>query len=105
MQRAREDFTSAFELAACFSFGLHQLQPILNRFRLAFPKTEIHIRYEHIDRVHELALAKEADIGLVAYPRRQPSRPRSPAACWRRFPLRTGAMPDRWASSDGKTGN
>jgi len=72
MQLARETSANIFELAACFSFGLHQLQPILRQFRQAFPRIQIQVRYEHIDRVHELVLHNEVDLGLVAYPRRRP---------------------------------
>ncbi len=72
MQLARETSANAFELAACFSFGLHQLQPVLRQFRRAFPRIQVHVRYEHIDRVHELVLDNRVDLGLVAYPRRRP---------------------------------
>ena len=72
MQLARETSANFFELAACFSFGLHQLQPILRQFAQAFPRIQIQVRYEHIDRVHELVLHNEVDLGLGAYPRRRP---------------------------------
>lgn len=72
MQLARETSANIFELAACFSFGLHQLQPILRQFGQAFPMIKIQVRYEPIDRVHELVLRNQVDLGLVAYPRRRP---------------------------------
>jgi len=72
MQQARDASGGLIELAACYSVGLHQLPPVLDRFRRDFPKVEVRVRYEHIDRVHEMVLADEVQLGLVAYPRRLP---------------------------------
>ena len=71
-QQARDTSAGTIELAACFSIGLHQLPPVLDRFRRDFPAVEVRVRYEHIDRVHELVMENEVDLGLVAYPRRLP---------------------------------
>jgi LysR family transcriptional regulator, transcriptional activator of the cysJI operon len=59
-----------FSLAACLSFGLHQLQPLLRRFRQSFPDFQFDYRYAHIDQVHDLVLNGPMDLGLTAYPRR-----------------------------------
>jgi DNA-binding transcriptional LysR family regulator len=72
MQQARETTADIIELAACFSIGLHQLPPFLRQFRRDFPGIKVHVRYGHIDRVHELVRERAVDLGLVAYPRRLP---------------------------------
>ena len=72
MQQARDASIGLIELAACYSIGLHQLPSVLDRFRRDFPRVEVRVRYEHIDRVHELVLDNTVNIGLVAYPRRLP---------------------------------
>jgi DNA-binding transcriptional LysR family regulator len=72
LQQAKDASAGAIELAACFSIGLHQLPPVLDRFRRDFPAVEVRVRYGHIDRVHELVMENEVDLGLVAYPRRLP---------------------------------
>jgi DNA-binding transcriptional LysR family regulator len=72
LQQARDISDNLIELAACYSIALHQLPPILDQFRRDFPAVEARVRYEHIDRVHELVLEKKVHLGLVAYPRRQP---------------------------------
>jgi DNA-binding transcriptional LysR family regulator len=72
LQQAKDTSAGIIELAACFSIGLHQLPPVLDRFRRDFPAVEVRVRYEHIDRVHELVMENEVDLGLVAYPRRLP---------------------------------
>ena len=71
-QQAKDTSAGTIELAACYSIGLHQLPPVLTRFRRDFPKVEVRVRYEHIDRVHELVLDNTVNLGLVAYPRRLP---------------------------------
>ncbi len=72
VERTRKSSAAIFILAACLSFGLHQLQPILRQFRQTFPHLQIHARYGHIDEVHELVLNNAVDLGLTAYPRRLP---------------------------------
>ena len=72
LEQAGDTSRGAIELAACYSIGLHQLPPVLNRFRRDYPRMEINVRYEHIGRVHEMVLADEVQLGLVAYPRRLP---------------------------------
>jgi DNA-binding transcriptional LysR family regulator len=72
MEQAKDASRGTIELAACFSIGLHQLPPVLDRFRRDFPAVEVRVRYEHIDRVHELVMTNEVNLGLVAYPRRLP---------------------------------
>jgi DNA-binding transcriptional LysR family regulator len=72
MDRARAISARTITLAACFSYGLHHFQPRLRQFQAAHPALDIHVRYEHIDTVHELVLDLAVDVGLVAYPRRRP---------------------------------
>jgi DNA-binding transcriptional LysR family regulator len=72
MERARAISARTITLAACFSYGLHHFQPRLRQFQAAHPQLDVHVRYEHIDTVHELVLDHAVDLGLVAYPRRRP---------------------------------
>ena len=72
VQRVKAASGGVIELAACYSIGLHQLPPVLRRFRRDFPDVEIRLRYGLIDRVHEEVLDNAVDLGLVCYPRRLP---------------------------------
>ena len=72
LEQATNTTRDTINLAACSSIGLHHLRPVLERFRRDFPKIEINVRYEHIDRVYELVLDDTVNLGLVAYPRRLP---------------------------------
>ena len=68
---ARAAAGGIIELAACYSIGLHQLPPCLNRFRRAFPAADVRVRYHLIDRVHDAVLDRAVDLGLACYPRRR----------------------------------
>jgi DNA-binding transcriptional LysR family regulator len=72
MQETRDAAAGIIELAACYSIGLHQLPPCLNRFRRDRPRVDIRVRYNLIDRVHEEVLTNAVHLGLVCYPRRLP---------------------------------
>ena len=72
LEQVADTSRGTIELAACSSIGLHQLPPVLDRFRRDFPNIEINVRYEHTDRVYELVLDSTVNLGLVAYPRRLP---------------------------------
>jgi LysR family transcriptional regulator, transcriptional activator of the cysJI operon len=45
MQAARKAAADTIELAACYSIGLHQLPPCLERFRRDFPTADVRVRY------------------------------------------------------------
>jgi LysR family transcriptional regulator, transcriptional activator of the cysJI operon len=64
-----EKSDKTFKLAACRSFGFHQLQSILRCFRQSYPDFTINHCYAHIDQVHDLVLNGPIDLGLTAYPR------------------------------------
>ena len=72
MQETRAAAAGIIELAACYSIGLHQLPPCLNRFRRNRPRVDIRVRYNLIYQVHEEVLANAVHLGLVCYPRRLP---------------------------------
>jgi DNA-binding transcriptional LysR family regulator len=71
LEQAAHTTAARFELAACYSIGLHQLPPVLKQFRLDYPKAEVCVRYNLIDRVHEQVMDDAVDLGLVCYPRHQ----------------------------------
>lgn len=72
LEKAAATSRETIELATCSSIGLHQLPPVLNRFRHDFPSAKINVRYEQSDRVYDLVLEGAVNLGLVAYPRRLP---------------------------------
>jgi DNA-binding transcriptional LysR family regulator len=57
-------------VAAIFSIGMHTLPDYIKRFMVSYPNVHVHIEYLSADRIYELVLSGEIDIGLVAVPKK-----------------------------------
>ncbi|MBN2456688.1 MAG: LysR family transcriptional regulator [Sedimentisphaerales bacterium] len=57
---------SRLNIAAIFSIGMHTLQPYVKKFMIKFPNVNTHIEFIDAEKIYELVLEGEADIGLVA---------------------------------------
>jgi len=57
-------------VAAIFSIGMHSLPDYVKKFMLRYPSVNMHIEYFSADKVYELVLNGEFDIGLVAVPKK-----------------------------------
>ena len=57
-------------IGAIFSIGMHTLSEYEKRFMVKYPKVNIHIEYLSADKIYELVIAGELDIGIVAVPKR-----------------------------------
>jgi DNA-binding transcriptional LysR family regulator len=57
-------------VAAIFSIGMHTLPDYVKKFMVSYPNVNVHIEYLSADKIYELVLSGEIDIGLVAVPRR-----------------------------------
>jgi DNA-binding transcriptional LysR family regulator len=62
--------SSRIKIAAIFSIGMHALPEYVKKFMVVHPNVNIHIEYFNADKIYELVLAGNADIGLVAIPKR-----------------------------------
>lgn len=69
LRQTREAAPGIIRLAACYTAGLHQLPPVLNRFRRDYPAVDVRDSYHLIGEVHELVLDHRADLGYLCYPR------------------------------------
>jgi DNA-binding transcriptional LysR family regulator len=58
------------KVAAIYSIGMHTLPDYVKKFMVKYPDVNVHIEYLSSVRIYELVLSSEADIGLVAVPRR-----------------------------------
>jgi DNA-binding transcriptional LysR family regulator len=56
-------------IAAIFSIGMHTLPSYVKKFMVWNSKVNIHIEYFSSEKIYELVLAGDVDIGLVANPR------------------------------------
>lgn len=57
-------------IAAIFSIGMHTLPDYVKTFMVRYPNVNAHIEYFSADRIYELVLGGDIDIGLVAIPKR-----------------------------------
>ncbi len=69
LRETREAAPGIIRLAACYTAGLHQLPPVLGRFRRDCPAIDVRDSYHQIGEVHELVLDRRADLGYLCYPR------------------------------------
>ena len=58
------------DVGAIYSIGMHTLPNYVKKFMVSYPKVNVHIEYLSADRIYELVLAGDIDIGLVAVPKR-----------------------------------
>ncbi|OHB61754.1 MAG: hypothetical protein A2167_01475 [Planctomycetes bacterium RBG_13_46_10] len=57
-------------VAAIFSIGMHTLPEYIKRFMVSYPNVNVHVEYRSPERVYEMVLNGESDIGFVAIPKR-----------------------------------
>jgi len=57
-------------VAAIFSIGMHTLPDYVKTFMVSYPNVNVHIEYFSANRIFELVLGGDIDIGLVAIPKR-----------------------------------
>ncbi len=61
---------SRINVAAIFSIGMHTLPDYIKKFMVSYPDVNVHVEYFSAQRIYELVLAGDVDIGLVAVPKR-----------------------------------
>jgi len=59
-------------VATIYSIGLHVLPPYVKKFLQCYPTVNVHVEYRRDNQVYENVLGNVVDLGLVAYPRRDP---------------------------------
>lgn len=57
-------------VAAIFSIGMHSLPDYVKKLMVRYPNVNVHIEYLDADKIYELVLNGEIDIGLVAVPKK-----------------------------------
>jgi DNA-binding transcriptional LysR family regulator len=57
-------------VAAIYSIGMHSLPNYVKKFMVNYPDINVHIEYLGADRIYELVLAGDIDVGLVAVPKK-----------------------------------
>jgi DNA-binding transcriptional LysR family regulator len=62
--------TGRLNVAAIFSIGMHTLPEYLKKFMARYPDVHVHVEYLSSEKIYELVLTGEVDIGMVAIPKR-----------------------------------
>ena len=70
MNTLKQAAQSRVNVGAIYSIGMHTLPEYLKKFMVKKPSVNVHGEYFTADKIYEMGLAGELDIGLVAVPRR-----------------------------------
>jgi DNA-binding transcriptional LysR family regulator len=57
-------------VAAIFSIGMHTISPYVKQFIARYPDINLHLEYTSASHIYDLLLRGDADIGIVALPRK-----------------------------------
>lgn len=72
LQEVRDIVSGSIRVATIYSIGLHDLPPYIKKFLKAYPTVKIHVEYRRANSVYEDVLGNVVDLGLVAYPNKDP---------------------------------
>lgn len=72
LQEIKEIISGNIRVATIYSIGLHVLPPYVKEFLKKFPTVNVHVEYRRPNQVYEDVLGNVVDLGLVAYPVRDP---------------------------------
>lgn len=72
LQEIKNVISGSIRVATIYSIGLHDLPPYLKKFLKAFPTVNVHVEYRRSNQVYDDVLSNVVDLGLVAYPNKDP---------------------------------
>lgn len=72
MQDLKQEISGEIRIAAVYSIGLHDLPPYIKRFLKDHPTVNLHVEYRREDQAYGDVIGNIVDLGLVAYPTRDP---------------------------------
>jgi DNA-binding transcriptional LysR family regulator len=72
LQEIKDIISGTIRVATIYSIGLHDLPPYIKRFLKDYPTVHVHVEYRRANQVYEDVLGNVVDLGLVAYPTRDP---------------------------------
>ena len=77
---ARGELGGKLRIASVISIALHNLPPLLKRFRKTHPGVEVTVEYRKAEEIYKTIEDGRADLGLVAYPKARPGL--RAITCW-----------------------
>ena len=72
VQEMKDIISGSIRVATIYSIGLHELPAYLKKFLRAHPTVKVHIEYRRFNQVYEEVMGNVVDIGLVAFPAKDP---------------------------------
>ena len=72
LQEIKDIISGTIRVATIYSIGLHDLPPYLKKFLKSYPTVHVHVEYRRSNQVYDDVLGNVVDLGLVAYPLRDP---------------------------------
>ncbi len=72
LQEIKDIVSGTIRVATIYSVGLHDLPPYLKKFLKAYSTVNVHVEYRRSNQVYEDVLGNVVDLGLVAYPTKDP---------------------------------
>lgn len=72
IQELRDIISGTIRIATIYSIGLHDLPPFIKKFMKAHPTVKVHVEYRRSNQVLDDVLSNVVDVGLVAYPGKDP---------------------------------
>jgi len=72
LKEIKDIISGTIRVATIYSIGLHDLPFYLKKFLKAYPTVNVHVEYRRSHHVYEDVLSNVVDLGLVAYPAREP---------------------------------
>ena len=72
LQELKDIISGTIRVATIYSIGLHDLPPYVKRFMKSYPTVNIHVVYRRANQVYDDVFSNVVDLGLVAYPVKDP---------------------------------
>jgi DNA-binding transcriptional LysR family regulator len=72
IQEIKNIVSGTVRVATIYSIGLHDLPPYIKKFMKDYPTVNVHVEYRRSNQVYEDVLGNVVDLGLVAYPVKDP---------------------------------
>jgi DNA-binding transcriptional LysR family regulator len=72
LQEIKDIISGTIRVATIYSIGLHDLPPYLKKFLKLFATVNVHVEYRRANQVYDDVLSNVVDLGLVAYPVKDP---------------------------------
>ncbi|HEY1490053.1 MAG TPA: LysR family transcriptional regulator [Verrucomicrobiae bacterium] len=72
LQELKDIISGTIRVATIYSIGLHDLPAYVKRFMKSYPTVNVHVEYRRANQVYDDVLSNVVDLGLVAYPVKDP---------------------------------